>query len=50
MEHDQEPENEGDGKFAVPGQESHESDETLSPDELGTEDQPVPPASKPKEP
>ena len=28
-------------ELAVPGPESHESEETLSPDELGTEDEPV---------
>lgn len=50
MEQEQEPRQESDGKLAVPGPESHESEETLSPDELGTEDQPVPPASEPKEP
>jgi hypothetical protein len=37
-------------RFAVPGPESHERDEALSPDELGTEDQPVPAPSKPKQP
>ena len=36
--------------LAVPGPESHESDDTLSPDELGTEDEPVPPPSEPKHP
>jgi hypothetical protein len=38
------------GRLAVPGPESHESDQVLSPDELGTEDQPVPPPSEPKQP
>jgi hypothetical protein len=38
------------GRFAVPGPESHESDETLSPDELGVEDRPVPSSSEPKQP
>jgi hypothetical protein len=38
------------GRFAVPGQESHETDESLSPDELGNEDRPVPPPSEPKQP
>jgi len=38
------------GHLAVPGRESHESEETLSPDELGTEDGPVPPPSEPKQP
>jgi hypothetical protein len=36
--------------LAVPGPESHESDDALSPDELGTEDEPVPPPSEPKQP
>jgi hypothetical protein len=36
--------------LAVLGRESHESEETLSPDELGTEDEPVPPPSEPKQP
>lgn len=38
------------GHLAVPGRESHESEETLSPDELGTEDEPVPPPAEPKQP
>jgi hypothetical protein len=38
------------GRFAVPGPESHETDQALSPDELGDDDQPVPPASEPKQP
>ena len=37
------------GHLAVPGRESHESEDTLSPDELGTEDEPVPPPSEPKQ-
>jgi hypothetical protein len=37
-------------RLAVPGKESHESEETLSPDERGAEDDPVPPPSRPKEP
>ena len=36
------------GGLAVPGPESHESEETLSRDELGAEDQPVPAPSEPK--
>ncbi|HYX88378.1 MAG TPA: hypothetical protein VE753_03325 [Gaiellaceae bacterium] len=38
------------GRFAVPGRESHESDQTLSPDERGTEGEPVPPPNEPKQP
>jgi len=38
----------GDGSFAVPGDESHESEETLSPDEGG--DDPQQPPSEPKGP
>jgi hypothetical protein len=34
------------GGLAVPGPESHESGETLSPDERGARDQPAPPASE----
>ena len=37
------------GHLAVPGRESHESEDALSPDELGTEDEPVPPPSEPKQ-
>jgi hypothetical protein len=37
-------------KGAVPGPESHESKETLSPDEKGTEQQPVPPPAPPSGP
>jgi hypothetical protein len=39
-----------DEKTAVPGPESHESDETLSPDEKGTEQEPVPPPAPPSGP
>jgi hypothetical protein len=39
--HEPESEEEEHGDLAVPGPESHESEETLSPDELGTEDEPV---------
>jgi hypothetical protein len=45
-EHEQEEQ----GGLAVPGPESHESEETLSPDERGAAQQPVPPPSRPKEP
>jgi hypothetical protein len=42
------------GRFAVPGEESHESDETLSPDERGDDgdrDEPSPGTPvEPKEP
>lgn len=38
------------GHLAVPGPESHESEETLSPDELGAEDEPVRPRNEPKQP
>jgi hypothetical protein len=48
--HKPESEEEKHGHLAVPGAESHESEETLSPDELGTEDEPVPPPSEPKQP
>ncbi len=37
------------GNFAVPGDESHEADDTLSPDERGAENEPVPPPSEPKQ-
>ena len=37
------------GHSTVPGRESHESEDALSPDELGTEDEPVPPPSEPKQ-
>jgi hypothetical protein len=50
MEDHERDEEEAQGQFAVPGPESHESEETLSPGELGTEDEPVPPASEPKGP
>lgn len=39
-----------DGGLAVPGPDSHERDETLSPDERGTEGEPVPPPSEPEAP
>jgi hypothetical protein len=38
------------GSFAVPGLDSHESPETLSEDERGDEDEPLPPPSEPKQP
>jgi hypothetical protein len=38
------------GRFAVPGEESHESEETLSRDERGEEDEPLPPRSEPTQP
>jgi hypothetical protein len=38
------------GHLAVPGVESHESEDTLSPDELDKEDEPVRPPSEPKQP
>jgi hypothetical protein len=44
-----EREEEEHGHLAVPGRESHESEDALSPDELGTEDEPVPPPSEPKQ-
>jgi hypothetical protein len=34
------------GGLAVPGPESHEAGETLSPDERGAKDQPAPPATE----
>jgi hypothetical protein len=43
-----EDEEEAGGRFAVPGDESHESPETLSPDEGG--DDPREPPSEPKQP
>jgi hypothetical protein len=36
--------------LAVPGSESHENEDALSPDERGTEDAPVPEPSEPKQP
>jgi len=45
-----EHEGEEQGGLAVPGPESHESEETLSPSELGAEAQPVPPPSQPSAP
>ena len=47
---DHESQDEEHGHLAVPGPESPEGEDTLSPDELGTEDEPVPPPSEPKEP
>jgi hypothetical protein len=44
-----EEEDEGD-RFAVPGKESHEHEDALSPDEKGEEGQDVPPPSEPKDP
>ena len=39
------------GRFAVPGEESIESDETLGPDEGGAmENQPLPGPTEPKQP
>jgi hypothetical protein len=49
-EAEQEQEDAEQGHLAVSGPGSHESEETLSPDELGTEDQPVPPPTEPKQP
>jgi hypothetical protein len=48
---EEEFDNEG-GHFAVPGEESHESPETLSPDELDNPPDPdsLPGPSKPKQP
>lgn len=45
---DADSEEEESGNLAVPGPDSHEAEDTLSPDELGTEDEPVPPPSEPK--
>jgi hypothetical protein len=47
---DRENNDEEHGHLAVPGPESHEAEESLSPDELGTEEEPVPPPSEPKQP
>jgi hypothetical protein len=41
---------ESERRLAVPGSESHESEDTLSPDERDTEDAPVPEPSEPKQP
>jgi hypothetical protein len=42
---------EDEGRFAVPGRESHESEETLSEDERGVPaDAPRPAPSEPKQP
>jgi hypothetical protein len=38
------------GRFAVPGEESHESEETLSPDERDDDDGDEPPPGTPVEP
>jgi hypothetical protein len=38
------------GTFAVPGKESHEDPETLTREERGEEDEPLPPPSEPKDP
>ena len=46
--HERPEEDAGNGNLAVPGPESHENEDALSPDELGTEDEPVPPSSEPK--
>jgi hypothetical protein len=45
-----EHEGEEQGGLAVPGPESHESEETLSADEVGSEGQPAPPPSEPPAP
>jgi hypothetical protein len=45
-EHD---DNEG-GTWAVPGEESHEHEDALSPEERGEDPQDVPPPSEPKQP
>jgi hypothetical protein len=51
MEEGVEEREEDDPKFAVPGEESHESPETLSPDERGAmENEPLPGPSEPKQP
>jgi hypothetical protein len=44
-----ENEQEENGRFAVPGEESHEHPDTLSPDERGADGEPPPPA-EPKQP
>jgi hypothetical protein len=41
---------EEDATWAVPGEESHEHEDVLSPDEKGAEDEPVPPPAEPKQP
>jgi hypothetical protein len=43
-------EDEDDPKFAVPGAESHEKPETLSPDERDDDDAPLPGPAEPKQP
>ena len=50
MMSDQGHEDEEHGHLAVPGPESHENEKALSPDELGTEDEAVPPPAEPKQP
>jgi hypothetical protein len=49
---EEEFDNEGGGRFAVPGKESHESPETLSPDERDNPPDPdtLPGPSEPKQP
>jgi hypothetical protein len=44
------PDEESERHLAVPGSESHENEDALSPDERGTEDAPVPEPSEPKQP
>jgi hypothetical protein len=41
---------EDEGRFAVPGPQSMESEETLSQDERGEEGKPAPPPAPPKAP
>jgi hypothetical protein len=41
---------EDEGRFAVQGEESHEHDDALSPDERGDDAEDVPPPSEPKGP
>jgi hypothetical protein len=43
-------EDDGDGKFAVPGEDSHEHEDALSPEERGEDPNDVPPPSEPKGP
>jgi hypothetical protein len=38
------------GRFAVPGEDSHESEETLSPDERGEDEEQPQARSEPKQP
>jgi hypothetical protein len=42
--------NEEGGGLAVPGKESHEHEDSLSPDEKGEDQSDVPPPSEPKQP